>query len=85
MANEDFTAYLQGGRSQNFSDYAAGNRVYGSGRSNPTSGPVDKTGYVARDKKAKTKRNAMLRRMKARQRGKFMSSENLTPTKTFGG
>lgn len=28
--------------------YAAGNKVYGGGRPNPTSGPVDPTGYVER-------------------------------------
>lgn len=28
--------------------YSAGNKVYGSGRPNPTSGPVDPTGYVER-------------------------------------
>ncbi len=33
--------------------YAAGNKVYGGGRPNPTSGPVDPTGYVDRDAKKK--------------------------------
>lgn len=28
--------------------YSAGNKVYGSGRSNPTSGSVDPTGYIDR-------------------------------------
>lgn len=28
--------------------YSAGNKVYGSGRPNPTSGPVDPAGYVER-------------------------------------
>lgn len=31
--------------------YSAGNKVYGGGRSNPTSGPVDPTGYVERGMK----------------------------------
>lgn len=31
--------------------YSAGNKVYGSGRSNPTSGPVDPSGYVERSMK----------------------------------
>lgn len=29
--------------------YAAGNKVYGSGRSNPTNGTVDPAGYVKRE------------------------------------
>ncbi len=33
--------------------YAAGNKVYGSGRPNPTSGPVDPAGYLERDAKKK--------------------------------
>ncbi len=31
--------------------YSAGNKIYGSGRPNPTSGPVDPTGYVERTMK----------------------------------
>ena len=48
-----------------FNSYAAGNKIYGGGRSNPTSGPVDPMGYRERDLKVKAKRNAMLRRLKA--------------------
>lgn len=33
--------------------YAAGNKVYGNGRSNPTSGTVDPSGYVERGVKKK--------------------------------
>lgn len=83
--NEDFMAYLQGGQGQNFADYATGNRVYGGNRSNPTSGPVNKSGYKERDAQAAAKRNAMLRRMKARQTGRFMSSDNLTPGQPIQG
>lgn len=75
-----FMDYLQGGSKQSVNTYATGKTTYGSGRSNPTSGPVDKSGYRERDAQASGKRNAALRRLKARQRGKFMSSDNLTPS-----
>jgi len=58
-----------------FNSYAAGAKVYGSGRSNPTSGPVDPSGYRERDLKTKAKRNALLRRLKAQAKGNFMSSD----------
>lgn len=47
-----------GGRTQ---AYSAGNKVYGSGRSNPTSGPVDPAGYVERsnNKKASNRRSGL--------------------------
>lgn len=64
-------------RPYDFNSYAAGNKVYGAGRSNPTSGPVDKLGFRERDLAAKARRNAILRRLKARQGGKFMSSASL--------
>lgn len=57
-----------------FNSYAAGNKVYGGGRSFPTMGPVDKLGYRERDAKTKARRNALLRRMQAGQAGKEMSS-----------
>lgn len=60
--------------------YATGNKIYGGGRSNPTSGPVDKMGYRERDLKTSGRKNAMLRRMKANRRGKFMSSDSMTPS-----
>lgn len=50
-----------------FNPYAAGNKLYGSGRYNPTSGPVNKTGYRERDRK-----NAVLRRLRALQKGNVM-------------
>lgn len=58
-----------------FNKYAAGNKVYGSGRSNPTMGPVDPLGYRERDGKHRSRRNAMLRRMKAKQGNRYMSSD----------
>lgn len=58
--------------------YAAGDKIYGSGRSNPTMGPVgDRLGYVERDAKAKARRNAILRRLKANQSGKYASADSL--------
>lgn len=57
--------------------YLVGNKVYGGGRSFPTMGPVDKLGYRERDAKSKARRNAILRRMKARANAKYASSDNL--------
>lgn len=55
--------------------YTTGNKVYGGGRSMPTVGRVDPLGYKTRDLKTKAKRNALLRRMKAKQAGRYMSSD----------
>lgn len=63
------------GKPDSYNAYAAGNKVYGSGRSNPTMGPVDPTGYLERDAAVRMKRNAMLRRMKAGSQGKYMSAD----------
>jgi hypothetical protein len=60
-----------------FNKYAAGAKVYGGGRSNPTSGPVDPLGYRIRDRQTAARRNALLRRMKAQQRGNYMSADYL--------
>jgi hypothetical protein len=49
-----------------FNKYAAGRKIYGGGRDFPTNGKVDPTGYSERDRK-----NAVLRRMKALQKGKI--------------
>ena len=57
--------------------YLVGNKVYGSGRSFPTMGPVDKLGYMERDAKATARRNALLRQMKANEKGKYMSADSL--------
>jgi len=57
--------------------YSVGNRVYGGGRSFPTSGPVDKLGYRERDLKHQARRNVVLRRMKAMQGGKNASADAL--------
>jgi hypothetical protein len=65
------------GKAYDFQAYAAGNKVYGLGRSSPTNGPVDKLGYRERDAKTRLKRNAMLRRMKAGQKGHYMDKNYL--------
>lgn len=65
------------GRAYDFNSYAAGNKIYGAGRSNPTSGPVDKLGYRERDLLIRARRNALLRRLKATQNKNFMSKDFL--------
>lgn len=53
-------------------DYAAGRPTYGTYSSSPHSGTkLDPMGYRARDKKAKVRRNAVLRRMKAQNTKNF--------------
>lgn len=58
-----------------YNPYAAGDKIYGGGRSFPTSGPVDKTGYKERDLTSKARRDAILRRLKATQSGNFASAD----------
>ena len=60
-----------------FNEFAAGAKVYGGGRFNPTMGPVDKSGYAERDRKRNVRRNALLARLKANQSGAFASSNSL--------
>lgn len=60
-----------------YTPYAAGYKMYGGGRSNPTNGPVDKSGYREREMLNRAKRDALLRRMKAAQSGNYMSSAYL--------
>lgn len=57
--------------------YLVGNKVYGSGHSFPTMGPVDKLGYRERDTKATARRAALLRQMKADVKGNYMSADSL--------
>lgn len=64
------------GKPMSFNAYSAGNKVYGGGRTSPhVGGGLDKLGYRERDAATKAKRNALLRRMKKHQSGKFMSSD----------
>ncbi len=61
-----------------FNRYAAGSKLYGSGRSFPTMGPVSaqgQNGYNERDLMARARRNAILQRMKAQQGGRFASAD----------
>lgn len=60
-----------------YNPYAAGKKIYGGGRSNPTSGPVDKLGYRERDLATQARRNAILRRLQAMQSGRYMSANYL--------
>lgn len=57
--------------------YAVGNKIYGGGRSFPTMGPVDKLGYAERDRKLQARRQALLNKMKAKQKGKHASADAL--------
>lgn len=75
MADQNFLNYLQGSF-QGFNPYGAGNKVYGGGRSAPNVGPTaNREGYVERDRKARAKRDAMLRKMKAGQSGRYMNPD----------
>lgn len=58
-----------------FLPYLVGDKVYGGGRSFPNLGPSDPLGYRERDLKARARRAAMLRRLKAQQRREFMSAD----------
>lgn len=64
-------------RTSGINPYAAGDKIYGGGRPFPTSGPVDPLGYRERDAKATARRNAILRRMRANQSGKYASADSL--------
>lgn len=75
MADENFLRYLQGAGHQ-YNAYGVGNKVYGGGRSAPNVGPVDdREGYMERDARGKMRRNALLRRMKVQQQGRFMNPD----------
>ena len=61
-----------------FTNAAAGNKMYGfAGRSNPTSGPVAQEGYQERDMIARARKRAILNRMSAEQRGRYMDPDYL--------
>lgn len=56
-----------------FNAYSAGKKHYGGGRDSPNLGPTSSPeGYAERDRKA-----AVLRRMKALQKGKYMNPDVL--------
>lgn len=76
----EFLDYLQQNFNGSFNPYAAGNKVYGAGRSAPNVGPVSgqgKQGYRERDLQNKAMRNRMLKKMKAGNRGAYASPEYL--------
>lgn len=57
-------------------DYAAGRPTYNTFSSSPHSGmQLDPLGYKTRDKKARVRRNAVLRRMKAQNTKNFNQSD----------
>lgn len=58
-----------------FLPYAVGRKIYGGGRDAPNIGPVDPTGHSERDLKYQARRAAMLRRLKASQKGAYMSPD----------
>jgi hypothetical protein len=62
------------------SSYSVGRRVYRGVSSAPNIGPVDKQGYAERDRKYKTrlKNQALMKRIKAKQKGRYISSDYLS-------
>lgn len=60
-----------------FNPFAAGAKVYGGGRYNPTMGPVDKTGYAERDRKLQVRRNALQAKMKARGKKAYSNADSM--------
>lgn len=64
------------GKDYDFNAYSAGNKIYGGGRTSPhVGGGLDKLGYRERDLAHQARRNALLKRMQANSKKKFMSSE----------
>ena len=57
-----------------FNPYAAGAKIYGGSRYNPTMGPVDPAGYRERDRMRQVRRNAMQQMLKDRMQGGYGSS-----------
>lgn len=60
-----------------FSPYAAGKKIYGQVSSSPTMGPVDKTGYAARDAKKAARKNAVMQMIKNRNAGAYGAPDSL--------
>lgn len=80
LGDFNFTDYLQQ-YGASFQPYGAGAKRYGpNAQASPHSGGgLDRLGYRERDLKQKALRNAMLRRMKAAQGGRLMSSDYMNP------
>lgn len=64
-----------------FNPYAAGAKKYNSVMSSPNIGPVDKTGYAARDRRLKARKQAVLASMKAKNVGAYAAPDVLRMTK----
>lgn len=62
-----------------YEPYAAGNKHYGGGRSFPTNGPVDPSGYRERDAMAQARRNAILRQIQSKQSGNYRAAGTPRP------
>jgi hypothetical protein len=68
------------------SKYSVGSKVYRGTSSAPNLGPVtDKEGYAQRDleyqtrnRNTRARNNVLLKRIKAKQKKRYMSSENLS-------
>lgn len=58
-----------------WTSYAAGQKIYGGGRSAPNIGPVDPLGYAERDQVFKARQAAIVKRMKAKSMGAYSSSD----------
>lgn len=59
-------------RARDFNPYAVGNVVYNGMNNSPHSGTMlDPMGYRERDRRARVRRNAILRRMKAQNTKNF--------------
>lgn len=76
---DDFLMTIQDKYAGGFQPYAAGDKRYGaSGRDAPNIGPTSNLeGYAERDRIKKAKRNYMLKAMKAKRSGKYMTPEAL--------
>lgn len=65
---------------RSYNEYSAGRKTYGGGSPVATMGKVDPLGYAERDRMIKSRRNAILRRLKAGQSGRLMSADWLGGT-----
>jgi len=79
MADPAFAQYLNG-NIQTFNPYGAGRKVYGNGSFAPNTGPTSSPdGYRTRDLQARARKQAMLARLKATQRGQYFSEDAMRP------
>ena len=73
--------YLGFDKPDAYTPYAAGQKTYGFGaRTNPQNGPLSpdsREGYAQRDMMAQARKRAILARMSAEQRGRFLDADYL--------